>query len=209
MLKDLRPAWIWFIIFQPAFTCSKLIMETLLVLVITLVSLLLTRNRFRTLLCCFHYWLWTSKCQLGWNYNSNTPTQKFLFRNFIKFTSNIYKSLNFVDVICLFKGTSKKILDFSNCATKFKNFTKSLHTKQISYLVLYKRAVYVITCVTSITCLSSFVKYRVCNNEFIQQVAPWFFKPTNPVNFFESQLEVNIYIKKSKKWTGNNQDQIY
>ena len=30
-----------------------------------LVSLLLTCNRFYTLFCCFHCWLWTSKCQLG------------------------------------------------------------------------------------------------------------------------------------------------
>ena len=29
------------------------------------VSLLLTLNRFHTLFWCFHYWLWTSKCQLG------------------------------------------------------------------------------------------------------------------------------------------------
>ena len=30
-----------------------------------LVSLLLTMNKFHTLLCCFHGWFWTSKCQLG------------------------------------------------------------------------------------------------------------------------------------------------
>ena len=30
-----------------------------------LASLLLTLNRFHTLRCYFHCWLWTSKCQLG------------------------------------------------------------------------------------------------------------------------------------------------
>ena len=30
-----------------------------------LLSLLLSLNRFYTLICCFHCWLWTSKCWLG------------------------------------------------------------------------------------------------------------------------------------------------
>ena len=32
---------------------------------VILMSLLLTLNRFHTLLCCFYCWLWTSKCRLG------------------------------------------------------------------------------------------------------------------------------------------------
>ena len=30
--------------------------------------LLLTRNGFHTLFCCFHCWLWTRKCRLGENH---------------------------------------------------------------------------------------------------------------------------------------------
>ena len=32
---------------------------------VALVSLLLTFNRFHTLVCCFHLWLWASKCLDG------------------------------------------------------------------------------------------------------------------------------------------------
>ena len=34
-----------------------------------LVSLLLTMNRFHTLLWCFHCWLWTNKCWVGHSIN--------------------------------------------------------------------------------------------------------------------------------------------
>ena len=32
---------------------------------VVLMSLLLTLNKFHTLFCCFHCWIWTSTCQLG------------------------------------------------------------------------------------------------------------------------------------------------
>ena len=41
---------------------------------VVLVSLLLALNRFHTLLSCNDFWLWTSKCLLGWQ----TMTQELL-----------------------------------------------------------------------------------------------------------------------------------
>ena len=54
----------------PTFTCSKLAMETpkkcveFVNIDVFLVSLLLTLNRFYSVFCCFHCWLWISKCGL-------------------------------------------------------------------------------------------------------------------------------------------------
>ena len=42
---------------------------------VVLVTLLVPLNRFHTLLWCFYYWLWTSKCRLG------IPIYLYTFQN--------------------------------------------------------------------------------------------------------------------------------
>ena len=49
---------------------------------LTLVSLLLTWNRFETLTWCFHFWLWTSKCRLRWSSSLPVKLQEFSTLNF-------------------------------------------------------------------------------------------------------------------------------
>ena len=41
-----------------------------------LVSFWLTLNRFHTLFCCFHRWIWTRKCQLEYGWSSLTLITK-------------------------------------------------------------------------------------------------------------------------------------
>ena len=52
--------------------CSKLTIDPVLA------SLLLTLNRFHTLLWCFHHWLWTSNCRLSRNWTTLNHHSSFI-----------------------------------------------------------------------------------------------------------------------------------
>ena len=61
---------------------------------LVLVPSLLTLNKFHILLCCFHRWLWLSKCQLGTHSKAQTNQAVFFcvkYYPFLKSTGGYNK----------------------------------------------------------------------------------------------------------------------
>ena len=109
---------------------------------VVLMSLLFILSRFHTLLWFFHYWLWTSKCQLAWFKEVFGVIQKITIDNLYKQPFSLYHNYFIFDFLLKYWNVGQERgklqnLDLLMTKKSILNEIKSIaHVFFKSYIVL-------------------------------------------------------------------------